>query len=39
LKKADDAILLDNSSLSVDEQVDFVIRKAQEILAANAGNH
>ncbi len=39
LKQAEDAILLDNSQMSVDEQVDFVIRKARQILAADAGNY
>jgi len=39
LKKAGDAILLDNSQMSVAEQVDFVIHKVQEILAADAGNN
>lgn len=33
LRKADDAIVLDTSDLTIDEQVEFVVRKAQEKLA------
>ena len=32
LKRADDAIELDTSNLTIDEQVEFVVRKAKEIL-------
>ncbi|MFI5252442.1 MAG: (d)CMP kinase [Bacteroidota bacterium] len=32
LRKADDAILLDTSRLSIDEQVEFIVKKAKEIL-------
>ena len=33
LKKAEDAIVLDTSALTIDEQVDFVVAKARDILA------
>lgn len=33
LRKADDAVVLDTSSLTIDEQVELVVRKAQQILA------
>ncbi len=32
LRKADDAILLDTSSMTIDEQVEFIVRKANEII-------
>jgi cytidylate kinase len=38
LRKADDAIVLDTSALSIEEQVEFVVRKAQEILAQRGQN-
>ncbi|MBX2989764.1 MAG: (d)CMP kinase [Bacteroidetes bacterium] len=34
LKKADDAIELDTSEMSIDEQVEFVVRKAEERMKA-----
>jgi cytidylate kinase len=34
LRKATDAIELDTSNLSVDEQVEFIVKKAQRIIAA-----
>jgi cytidylate kinase len=34
LRKADDAIVLDTTSLTIDEQVEFVVQKAQERIAA-----
>lgn len=33
LRKADDAIVLDTSTMTIEEQVEFVVRKAEEILA------
>jgi CMP/dCMP kinase len=35
LKKAEDSIELDNSNLSIEEQVDFVLTRAKEILQKN----
>jgi cytidylate kinase len=32
LRKADDAILLDTSSMTIDEQVEFIVKKANEII-------
>lgn len=32
LRKAEDAVVLDTSTLSIDEQVEFIVRKAEEIL-------
>ncbi|MBI5214816.1 MAG: (d)CMP kinase [Ignavibacteriae bacterium] len=32
LRKADDAILLDTSSMTIDEQVEFIVTKAKEII-------
>ena len=37
LRKADDAIVLDTSALSINEQVDFVVKKAREIIAQREG--
>lgn len=34
LKKADDAIELDTSDMTIEQQVEFVVRKAQERLKA-----
>jgi len=34
LRKADDAIVLDTTALTIDEQVEFVVQKAQERIAA-----
>jgi cytidylate kinase len=36
LRRADDAVLVDTSVLSIDEQVAFVVRKAEEMLATRA---
>lgn len=32
LRKAPDAVVLDTSNLTIDEQVEFVVQKAREIL-------
>lgn len=32
LRRAEDALLLDNTDLSIDEQVNFVVKKAEEII-------
>lgn len=32
LRKADDAIILDTSTMTINEQVDFIVRKAKEII-------
>ena len=32
LRKADDAIILDTSNLTIDEQVDFIVQKAKELI-------
>ena len=34
LRKADDAVELDTTSLTIDEQVDFIVERAQRIIAA-----
>lgn len=35
LRKADDAIELDTSNLTIDKQVEFIVKKANEILTSN----
>lgn len=32
LRKADDAIILDTSTMTIDQQVDFIVKKAKEII-------
>jgi cytidylate kinase len=32
LKKADDAIVLDTSNMTIDEQVEFIVKKAREVI-------
>jgi cytidylate kinase len=35
LRKADDAITLDNSNFSLEEQLDWAVQKAEEIINSN----
>ncbi len=39
LRKADDAIVLDTSDLSIDEQVQFIITKVEELRVTHADSH
>lgn len=39
LKKADDAILLDTSELTIEEQVDFIISRVNELQSNDAKSH
>ena len=38
LKKADDAIELDTTALTVDQQVEFIVNKARQIIKNNPKN-
>jgi len=39
LKKADDAIVLDTSNMSIEQQVEFIVNKVREILRHSAGKN